>query len=166
MKSDQTLRVLHLTDLHIRSSVIARLRERIAQLPAAMAALGAPPDLICITGDLTASGKAAEFDLIESEVIVPLAALVGGNRERLVVVPGNHDVDRSLVDSLTQKGLVQTLSSPDELGDLWREKRSTIEQRLSAFWKHAEQSGVTFRSRTFNIRNLICGDGGASKVGY
>lgn len=51
-----------------------------------------PPDLIVVTGDLTESGGAREFD--EASIFLTgLRVLFGMGPERVVVVPGGHDVN-------------------------------------------------------------------------
>ena len=54
---------------------------------------GRTPDLIFATGDIAYSGKAAEYT-IASRFFDDLLDAAGLGRERLYVVPGNHDVDR------------------------------------------------------------------------
>ncbi len=101
------LRLAHLTDPHLTSLHHVRLRdlrrkewlgyqswakrrrrlhlrERLDQISAAM--LSHEPDLICITGDLVHIGLADEH----AEAMDWLQTL--GGPERVVVVPGNHDI--------------------------------------------------------------------------
>lgn len=53
-----------------------------------------PVDLVCFTGDLANWGHAAEYEpagaFLQDELLSPL----GVPRERLFLVPGNHDIDR------------------------------------------------------------------------
>jgi predicted phosphohydrolase len=93
----RTLRILHLTDLHMQARPgPAAVRET--------EALGEPwrrhlktiqdhaaIDVVCVSGDLTWSGSAAEFDAAGIFLDSTLRQL-GLGRDRLFVVPGNHDV--------------------------------------------------------------------------
>lgn len=51
-------------------------------------------DVVVITGDLTASGSATEFQRLSQLLTDLLEHLPNKDKRRLVVVPGNHDVDR------------------------------------------------------------------------
>ena len=50
------------------------------------------PDLVVISGDLSASGRVREFDLIR-KFLDGLAEHLGIGYDRIAVVPGNHDVN-------------------------------------------------------------------------
>ncbi|MCP4570455.1 MAG: metallophosphoesterase, partial [FCB group bacterium] len=54
-----------------------------------------PIDLVCFTGDAADWGKRDEFDEAD-EFLAALLDRLDLPRERLFVVPGNHDVDRSI----------------------------------------------------------------------
>jgi hypothetical protein len=106
-----TLTVLHLADVRLRagdpfgrggptaadrvdSTFAARLGDDLDRLREAM---GLWPDLVVVTGDLTASGARSEFDgallLLEQ-----LVGKLGSARSRVAVVPGFHDVNRMLCE--------------------------------------------------------------------
>lgn len=56
---------------------------------------GAPePDLLVVTGDLTETGSRREF-AVATEFLTGLRVLLGLEPNRLVVVPGGHDITRS-----------------------------------------------------------------------
>ncbi|MGH4027070.1 MAG: TIR domain-containing protein, partial [Pseudonocardiaceae bacterium] len=56
---------------------------------------GAPePDLLVVTGDLTENGSRREF-AVATEFLTGLRVLLGLEPNRLVVVPGGHDITRS-----------------------------------------------------------------------
>ncbi|MFO0591522.1 MAG: metallophosphoesterase [Polyangiaceae bacterium] len=99
----RVLRWLHVSDAHFRAGVgfeerlilktllsqLGRQRE----LPME-SRLGPPPDLVFFTGDLAFSGKKAEYDRAKP-FLVELLTVLGLDRDRLFIVPGNHDVDRT-----------------------------------------------------------------------
>ncbi|OWV96927.1 hypothetical protein ATY81_27575 [Rhizobium sp. R72] len=66
------------------------------------------PDLIFLTGDIAFSGKENEY-LHATKFLDELLQRTGVGRDRLFVIPGNHDVDRT-----KGKGLARTLSSSDD----------------------------------------------------
>lgn len=51
------------------------------------------PDLMVVTGDLSASGLRTEFRRV-TEFLAALTEAMGLPRERVAIVPGNHDVNR------------------------------------------------------------------------
>ena len=53
-------------------------------------------DLVIVSGDLTQSAQRKEFDEAEEFLNTIATELLGGNVERLIVVPGNHDIDWAL----------------------------------------------------------------------
>lgn len=87
------MRWLHLTDLHVRqngalqSTAMAQLFQHLN-----MDFQGAL-DLVIVSGDLTFSGQEDEFRAFEEQVLKSLIALDGN--PKIVVVPGNHDVNCS-----------------------------------------------------------------------
>lgn len=101
------VRVLHLSDFHFRanttwdaSTVLGRLSVDIGRL---VLQEGLAPDLIVLTGDVAYSGKAAEYDLARAWITKELLPAARLGSDRLVLVPGNHDADRSRVDFAVQQ---------------------------------------------------------------
>ncbi len=91
------VRLLHLSDFQFRSpqqpnprldALSAAIRELVAQ--------GRKPDLVVITGDVTWSGRRAEFANAQRWIEQGLLPALGEFDPRhLVLIPGNHDVDLS-----------------------------------------------------------------------
>lgn len=54
---------------------------------------GLAPDLMILTGDLAESGREAEFDAV-LDLIRGLECELSLNRDRTIVIPGNHDINR------------------------------------------------------------------------
>ena len=90
-------RILHLSDLHFRpgdpddrdSSGRALLRS-VEELREA----GAAPELVLVSGDLVQGGEAAAYPVV-GRFFDRLRDAAGLERERILCVPGNHDVDRA-----------------------------------------------------------------------
>jgi predicted MPP superfamily phosphohydrolase len=114
------LRVLHLSDLHagcrdpagqrvVVERVLADITDQQAQKPI---------DLVIVSGDLTWKGKEDEFALAKELLLDPLGQLLQIDGARIVLVPGNHDVDRSLIDTYAETGwavATQTREGSDAL---------------------------------------------------
>ncbi|HLL04173.1 MAG TPA: metallophosphoesterase [Myxococcaceae bacterium] len=56
------------------------------------------PDLVAVTGDLAEWGKKSEFDDVFT-FLERLAGLLKLTRDRILVVPGNHDINRQACES-------------------------------------------------------------------
>jgi len=92
---------LHLSDVHFREShsdqydsdiVIESLLD---DIDTRIKKDELNPDFIAFTGDLAFSGKPSEYDLAR-EFFNELLRITGLARERLFIVPGNHDIDRNI----------------------------------------------------------------------
>jgi len=101
------LTILHLSDMQIghrhlfggngdiskdrlRSILFRELQEDLSDLAHQH---GLRPDIILVTGDLTASGLPDEFDQA-TEFLAALSEAVEVPRHQVAIVPGNHDVNR------------------------------------------------------------------------
>jgi len=96
---ESPLRFLHVSDLHLRPQRVARydqdkvLRGLVQHLERDREA--APLDLVFVTGDLGHGGRPEEYALV-IDLLERLLQVTGVPKERLFVVPGNHDVDRGV----------------------------------------------------------------------
>lgn len=103
---DQHVRILHISDIHrapnaptSNTTLLGKLLddtrytydEDNARLGPGEPRLGTP-DLIVISGDLTQRADEAEFE-VALRFLEGLLPLVNGDRRRIVLVPGNHDVN-------------------------------------------------------------------------
>ena len=108
---------------------------------------GHVPDLIFATGDIAQNGKTKEY-AYATEFFNALLDAAGLQKERLFIVPGNHDVDRKM-----GKGLARTLDSNDD-ADEYLDPETPIPhltQKLCAFsvWYNDYFSGIrSFPSST------------------
>jgi predicted MPP superfamily phosphohydrolase len=95
------IRYLHLSDLHLTSienkgPVEAFNQDLVTRsLIDAVGALELPIDFIIITGDIARNGQDQEYDVCEI-FCRELLNTTRLNPEQLFIVPGNHDVARSL----------------------------------------------------------------------
>lgn len=106
-----TVRWLHLSDFHFKSGdgydrdVV--LRALLSSLPRLTQRAG-PIDLIIASGDIAFSGRDDEY-ANASIFFDQLLKRVGLSRKELLVVPGNHDVNR-----LNGKGLARSLATRED----------------------------------------------------
>lgn len=91
-----TLQILHISDLHVKndksfdlSIVLDPLIDRVGEDKKN----DLVPELIVVTGDVAYSGIKAEYDAAET-FFDKLLSKTGLEKNRLFIVPGNHDVNR------------------------------------------------------------------------
>jgi 3',5'-cyclic AMP phosphodiesterase CpdA/tetratricopeptide (TPR) repeat protein len=123
-----TITWLHLSDLHFREGELHTwnedvvLRSLLKDVEESIEKDGLRPDFIVVTGDIAFSGKKAEYALAR-RFFDDLLQTTETSKARLFLVPGNHDVDRSLISSaarftaanLRDRHTVnQILSHPDD----------------------------------------------------
>ncbi|KUL20440.1 SUMF1/EgtB/PvdO family nonheme iron enzyme [Chlorobium limicola] len=76
------------------------------------------PDLLFATGDIASKGNAKEYERATA-FFDDLLDAAGLNRDRLFIVPGNHDVDR-----ISGKHQLRTLADSDEADDYFDPAKS------------------------------------------
>lgn len=108
---------LHLADLHLRHSTSWDsnfvLRNMISDIHSLQSDNNIQLDAIFITGDLTYSGQKEEFNLF-NQFLAELINITKVPIDRCFCVPGNHDLDRSVIDkeaSTFRKNLLSEISS-------------------------------------------------------
>jgi metallophosphoesterase superfamily enzyme len=144
---------LHISDLHFK---VGDPYDRNVVLNALIKSFpdfhkrGVSPDAIFITGDIANSGARDEYDLVGA-FLDQLLRVSRVPKERLFIVPGNHDVDRS-----AGLGLSRTLNSREEIDQYFgiNSKKPHIENKQSEFsnWYDRYFEGI----REFN-KNGTCG---------
>ncbi|WP_196793226.1 metallophosphoesterase family protein [Erythrobacter litoralis] len=143
-----TLSWLHLSDVHFsgqnsydQNRLVSAL---LNSLPNLTLRFGAP-DFVFFTGDIARTGCAREYQEAEKFFNQLLTALKL-DRDRLLLVPGNHDVDRSF-----NSGLTRDLKTRREIDDLFNgQSVYQIEKRQRAFkyWYEDFFSGRIFPDDT------------------
>ena len=138
----QQLSWLHLSDFHLKKndkwsqnvvlkSLLTDISNRYSK--------GRPLDFIFITGDLAFSGKSEEYLIVE-DFLHQLLTDTGVPSDRLLIVPGNHDIDRNIeVDAFVgARCLLKDSVEVDKfLGD--EARRRTLFRRQSAFREFANK---------------------------
>jgi predicted MPP superfamily phosphohydrolase/energy-coupling factor transporter ATP-binding protein EcfA2 len=102
MAAEPSVRILHLSDLYFSGErrwdtdpALRGLGEAVRE----MAGSGLEPDLVAITGDIAFAGQGKDFAAAREGIAALLEALPSAiPPERLLLVPGNHDIDRRAVN--------------------------------------------------------------------
>src|SRR5262249_14108589 len=110
---------LHLSDWHqrgpgfdrvkVRDALLGDIRRR-ADIGAELRAL----DFLVFSGDLAYRGLAEEYHAAREHFLEPVLQAAGVPRERLFLVPGNHDLERELLEVLPHD-LWRTLRDSDKV---------------------------------------------------
>ena len=127
------IRILHASDLHASAN---RSLDQGVLVKALLKDVEAfqkdvPIDLVVFSGDLAFSGKAEDFDLARTMFLQPLMESLRLTPERVVLVPGNHDIDRSRINEYVEAGLQQKLTDRDAVNSLFAkeaELRTAVER--------------------------------------
>jgi len=90
------VRWLHLTDLHYGKSHYSQ-KLALESLVEAIAkeVQGYRFDVVAITGDISNSGLSRDFEAVRTNLLSPLYQIPELSAAKLVIVPGNHDIDCS-----------------------------------------------------------------------
>ena len=142
-----TVRVLHVSDLHASEARRPQQVEIASALVADVERMHAARaiDLMVFSGDLANVGAPAEFDLAENLIIRPLMAATDLSVERVVMVPGNHDVNRAAISRPMERGLETLLSSDNpqaarqELVTLFAESDPELDSARLTAWREFSQ---------------------------
>ncbi len=105
-----TITWLHLSDLHFQvteESTLDRnvvLRCLLEDLIGLKKSHDLSPDVILISGDIAHSGAKEEYKMAE-RFFDKLLKVTGLSKDRLLIVPGNHDIDRSLISQVSKTAI-------------------------------------------------------------
>lgn len=117
------MRVLHISDLHCGTSpvsgqdvIVNAMLDDVTQLAASK-----PIDLVVFTGDLANHGKAEEFERARSLLLDPLCRELALSPDRIVLTPGNHDIDQALILEFMEPGL-KLLAKAEDVDRLVRDE--------------------------------------------
>lgn len=135
----EKLVLVHLSDIHFtRSSgasvhdLDADLRNELLRDAATLTKLLGGATGVLVTGDIAFSGKEEEYKHATAW-LKELCGKIGCHAESVWVVPGNHDVDRTLANDLVTKMLHENLRTKDV---------AEIDAQLRAFSDHAQSASA------------------------
>jgi predicted phosphodiesterase len=109
------MRILHLSDLHMGAHAASEQTMLVNAMLVDVAELHCDKkfDLVVFTGDLAGTGEPDEFRQATELLLDPLCERLELARDRVVLVPGNHDIDRNSIFGLLEPGLLGMSSTLD-----------------------------------------------------
>lgn len=120
----ENIRILHLSDLHINNEKLHDIKIVIDALLCDLKKLRNEEhlhvDFVCFTGDLIQKGEHAhgedgQYDLAINYFINPLLCELSLANDGFFIVPGNHEVDQSRIDQISEHGLRSCLIDRDSI---------------------------------------------------
>ena len=102
MSTNRRVRILHLSDFHFSEEKMWDADPVLNSIPdtvkEAFSEQGLAPDVVAITGDIANKGKKSEYEKATKWINDRLLPSIPGfQKENLLLIPGNHDVDRDEV---------------------------------------------------------------------
>jgi len=141
------LNILQISDLHYhrrnKESIVTRIAYFLKDLELLKRYYRITPDIVFVCGDLI-HGEDAEdsYEHVLEFLIIPLLRFLNLNEERLVVVPGNHDIERDKTSEVYEKGLFTDLSDQEKFSFFYQKKLKTgsedlnfVQRKLDSFYK-------------------------------
>ncbi len=164
----ESLRILHLSDLHYRPSEQSDLHLVLDALfddVEKFLKRGMHPHAVVFSGDLIHAGDKGysegreDYKEARSAFVDPLLDLVGLDEDLFFICAGNHDIERGKVDKYLDTGLRQELIDRDSVNSLTDEFEDHPEvfRRMENFEKfkstlsmrYSTQSNVLFSTQVF-----------------
>lgn len=159
-------RILHLSDLHAQEStqwsttpILTLAKKAILEQ-----ANKINVDLVAFTGDIAYSGKKAEYDIAQAwlEDLCLSSSGLNLQKEQILFVPGNHDVDRKLIKPGAKaiEEQLKNVSTQAEVVNFYEDEdaKTTLLKRHTAYSEFCSSflglpagSGCCW-SRTFNAK--------------
>ncbi len=150
--------ILHISDLHARLSEKDKLQMRVNALLDDIALQDLTIDLVVFTGDIAFSGKKEEYELASELLFEPLLRRFQISPKKVFAIPGNHDVDRNLIDTMEESGLKKNLKTSEAAGNAF--KNGYGSKRLTAyfeFFKTKCNSAVPFAFHSVSTQGFDIG---------
>ncbi|HEY5942075.1 MAG TPA: metallophosphoesterase [Solirubrobacterales bacterium] len=140
------IRILHISDLHASRDGEADRRMLVEGMLQDVESFSAekPVDLAIFSGDLADKGTADEYALALGLLIEPLVDRLRIDHDRLIAIPGNHDVDREMIRANVERGLAQGLGNREEVEALLSDDRDVEDalERLSGWQAFVEDAAL------------------------
>ena len=152
------LGILHVSDIHIDASSITEVDIIVEKLLKDIKKVESENDiqidLICFAGDLIGRGEWAlenenQITLAEEHFIKPLLSATGLTTEEFILIPGNHEVDKTKIAKMTENGLV-ALSSLKDINETIFEMEDEYKRRLQYFYDYMYKNYVK-GAETWNL---------------
>jgi formylglycine-generating enzyme required for sulfatase activity len=154
-----TLNWLHISDWHqdrpnfdravVRDALIRDIHQRAGRISPDLARI----DFVFFTGDLAYRGTAEQYQVAGAELLDPVLAAVGLGRDRLFVIPGNHDIDETAFEFLPPA--LQSPFPDETTAKTWLEEKRRFKRLFEPFEAFQNWQAV-YQPRGFNVEGGAC----------
>ena len=137
-----SLNILHISDAHIQMATKEEVSEIVAKMVNDVLKVQKEQKikihLVCFTGDLIQRGDKAmddenQLEIAEEILINPVLNGLGLEKDKFIMVPGNHEVDVKKIVRATEKGLL--VASLEEINSNISEMNASYLARLDYFYQ-------------------------------
>ena len=134
------IKILHFSDFHLDNNHQDWASSLLNLMIESINIEHVHPDLILFTGDMLNKGKGSfgnieeGFMAFKNKVMTVLCKELGLDSSRFIFVPGNHDIDRSVIDDIEEDGI---------------ENRTQSEQDVNNFIHHPQIEKYTQRIQAY-----------------
>jgi len=155
------IRVIHISDLHLESNnpsfekknIISALAEDIKKFIDDSTLLFFTGDLIDRGGIDFKEDQPNAFKRFEELFIEPILSINPTLRNKIFIVPGNHDVFREKIDPITEDGLKRNLTSPKNITEFLIKNRENLRHldRISDYKNWEKKFYSTYPDCTYSL---------------
>ena len=103
-KKNGCIRIIHISDIHV-SGWTRQLEDEVNALAEDVQRNFPDTDYVVITGDLTMSGNASQFEIIEKKIFPRVRSAAQVADKKFIIVPGNHDINRCAVKEVERTAI-------------------------------------------------------------
>lgn len=151
------MRILHISDFHFEDKNLLEYTDMVKSLCEAVKDKSI--DIIVFSGDLVYKATDRKYyDKVDDLLWKPLLAATGLSINEILLVPGNHDVNRDVeIPAITAS--LQDCNSWDSLNDFLKSNRqlelSLERMKYYMDYVHDFYNGSTFEVTPFHVTNII-----------
>jgi len=172
------MRLIQLSDIHLSKDNLTNLKNfYIEALKKDLKTFHdtKPVDLILLTGDLIDKGGASfgsenPYEIFENEFILPILSELKISKDKVLFIPGNHDIDRNEIDEIYEEGLVGKLTTIEIVNQHIEKNKETFSvsnKRIQKF-KDFEREYHKDTDNYFytNNESIFIQQFGSNKIGF
>lgn len=151
---EDNIKILHISDIHLNGKNSETIRERLSNVAETVKRDVGKIDMIFISGDLVNDGKDESYEILYPILNNFITVQLGLPLDKIVMVPGNHDIDRDAENDRLEKSIDEDASnilSDEYLFPIYKKKILAFEKFRNKFSKY--QTGVLSVKR---INSVIC----------
>jgi len=144
------MRIIHLSDIHFSKDRISEFRQFYFKALANDLIKNNSEtkiDIITITGDLIdKGGKSFEkeekyYEIFKMNFIAPLCEKLHISKDKILFIPGNHDINEEEIDEVYENGIIATLKTIEKINKFQDNNKDTQHQSIKRIgkYKHFEK---------------------------